>query len=52
MLLKTSTTYAPWTVIEGNCKYFARVKTLKTINEAIENRLKRVEKKSKHRTRH
>ena len=52
MLLKTSTTYAPWTVIEGNCKYFARVKTLKTINDALEDRLRRVGKKSKHGTRH
>ncbi len=52
MLLRTSTTYAPWTVIEGNCKYFARVKTLKTINEAIEDRLRRVGRKSRHRTRH
>lgn len=31
MLLKTSTLTAPWTVIEGNDKYFARVQTLKTL---------------------
>ena len=39
MLQKTSTVYAPWTVIEGNDKKFARIKALKTINEAIENSL-------------
>jgi len=36
MLLRTSTHYAPWTVIEGNDKYFARVKALETITAAIE----------------
>ncbi len=45
MLLKTSTTYAPWTIVAGDCKYFARIKALKTINQAIEERLGRVEKK-------
>lgn len=40
MLLRTSTTYAPWIIVEGNCKYYARVKVLETVVEAIENRLK------------
>lgn len=31
MLLKTSTLTAPWTVIEGNDKWWARVKALKTL---------------------
>lgn len=31
MLFRTSTTYAPWTVVESNCKYYARIKTLETI---------------------
>ena len=39
MLLHTSTPYAPWTVIEAENKYFARVKVVKTIVEAIERRL-------------
>jgi polyphosphate kinase 2 (PPK2 family) len=39
MLLRTSTHYAPWTVIEGNDKYFARVKALETITAAIESGL-------------
>ena len=36
MLLRTSTHYAPWTIIEGNDKYHARIKTLQTITDAIE----------------
>ena len=40
MLIRTSTTYAPWIVVEGNSKYYARVKVLKTVVEAIEKRLK------------
>jgi len=36
MLVRTSTLNAPWTVVEGNCKYYARVKTLKTLCDAVE----------------
>ncbi|MCD1295840.1 polyphosphate:AMP phosphotransferase [Methanocella sp. CWC-04] len=36
MLLRTSTTYAPWTIIESNDKYYARIKTLKTVIEEVE----------------
>jgi polyphosphate:AMP phosphotransferase len=39
MLAKCSTSYAPWTIIEANNKYFARVKALKTVIMAIEKRL-------------
>lgn len=39
MLLKTSTKDAPWTIVEGNDKFFARVKVLKTVVEAIEKKL-------------
>jgi len=41
MLLHCSTNYAPWTVVEANDKYFARVKVLRTVVDAIEQRLKR-----------
>ena len=41
MLRYTSTTYAPWTIVEGNCKLWARIKTLRTTCEAIEQGLKR-----------
>ena len=40
MLMRTSTDYAPWVVVEGNDKYYARVKVLRTVVEAIEKRLK------------
>ncbi len=39
MLLHTSTPYAPWTPVEANNKYWARVKVLRTVVEAIEQRL-------------
>lgn len=47
MLVRTSTTYAPWTIVEGNSKYYARVKVLRTVVEALEERVKAV-KKDKH----
>jgi polyphosphate kinase 2 (PPK2 family) len=31
MLLKTSTLTAPWTIVEGDCKWYARVKALRTL---------------------
>ena len=40
MLMRTSTDYAPWVVVEGNSKYYARVKVLQTVVDAIEERLK------------
>lgn len=36
MLRKTSTLSAPWTIIEGNDKLWARVKTQETLVEALE----------------
>lgn len=39
MILRTSTTYAPWIIVEGNNKYYARIKVLETVVEAIEKRL-------------
>ena len=39
MFRLTSTTYAPWIVLESNDKRFARVKALKIINDALELRL-------------
>jgi len=40
MLEKTSTDYAPWTVVESNNKKYARIKTLKLVVETLEERLK------------
>ena len=42
MLIRTSTTYAPWIVVEGNSKYYARVKILETVVEALEAKIKEV----------
>ena len=36
MIIKTSTTYAPWTIVEGNSKKYARIKILETVVEALE----------------
>ncbi len=40
MVDRTSTHYAPWTLIEANNKYFARIKVIKTLCAAIEDKLK------------
>lgn len=39
MLQRTNTSFAPWTVVASNDKYFARIKVLKTVIQAIEERL-------------
>ncbi len=47
MVDRTSTSYAPWTLVEANNKYHARIKVLKTLCGAIEDALKHVKKKRK-----
>lgn len=39
MVAHTSTQYAPWTLISGNDKKYARVEILDTLNKAIKNNL-------------
>ena len=39
MLQKTSTEYAPWILVEGNDKKYARLKVLRTVRKALERRL-------------
>lgn len=39
MLLKTSTEKAPWVIVEGNDKLYARIKVIKSVIEAIEKKL-------------
>ena len=39
MLVKTSTLKAPWTVVEANDKYHARVKTMRHVAERLRNEL-------------
>ena len=39
MLYRTSTGYAPWTIIESNSKLFGRIKTLETVIHTLEKHL-------------
>ncbi len=39
LLFRTSTSYAPWTIVEANSKYYARIKTLQTVINTMEERL-------------
>ncbi len=45
MVDRTSTAAAPWTLVEANNKYYARIKVLKTLCLALEERLGRISKK-------
>jgi polyphosphate:AMP phosphotransferase len=45
MVDRTSSSFAPWTLVEANNKYYARIKVLKTLCGAIEDALKRVKKR-------
>jgi polyphosphate kinase 2 (PPK2 family) len=45
MLIRTSTEYAPWIIVEANSKYYARVKVLETVVNALEERLGHTKKK-------
>ena len=40
MIQRTSTTYAPWTIIAGNDKFFARIQALETVVASLEAGLK------------
>ena len=40
MLYRTSTPHAPWTIVESNCKWYARVKVLETVCQAIRQALR------------
>ncbi len=42
MIDKTSTSYAPWHIIPGNSKKFARIEVLKTVTEAMEKALEKI----------
>ncbi len=44
MVDRTSTALAPWTLVEANNKYHARVKVLKTLTQAVEAALERAGK--------
>jgi polyphosphate kinase 2 (PPK2 family) len=40
MLTRTSTPYAPWTVVEADDKFYARVKVVKTLASAIDEAMR------------
>jgi polyphosphate:AMP phosphotransferase len=40
MLQRTSTAAAPWTILEAECKLYARIKALRTVADALEAALK------------
>lgn len=44
MLEKTNTSFAPWHILESNNKKYARIKALKIVIKAIEDKLEQVEK--------
>lgn len=39
MLVRTSTSYAPWTIVEANQKQFARIKVLEKVISELENKM-------------
>ena len=39
MIAKTSTTYAPWHILESNDKHYARLKALRIVVENLEEAL-------------
>jgi polyphosphate:AMP phosphotransferase len=47
MVDRTSTSVAPWTLVEANNKYYARIKVMKTLCGAIEQALERKKKEGK-----
>ena len=40
MIQRTHTPNAPWTLVEANDKYYARVKVVETVVDAIRHHLK------------
>ncbi len=40
MLVKTSTIHTPWIIVEGNSKYYARIKALRSLVEKLSDELK------------
>ncbi len=47
MLVRTSTRNAPWVVVEGNDKKYARVKVLQTVVDLMEKKVAQVKKERK-----
>jgi hypothetical protein len=47
MVDRTSTATTSWTLVEVNNKYYARIKVLRVLCEAVEDALERISKKGK-----
>jgi AMP-polyphosphate phosphotransferase len=47
MIIRTSTNHAPWIIVEANDKYYARIKVLETVVNALEARMETMKKKSR-----
>lgn len=47
MIIRTSTNHAPWVIVEANDKYYARIKVLETVVNALEERMESFKKKNK-----
>jgi polyphosphate kinase 2 (PPK2 family) len=47
MVTNTSTTYAPWTIVEANDKLWSRIRAMKAIAQAVESGLERAGSKTK-----
>ncbi|MNL64267.1 Polyphosphate kinase 2 [compost metagenome] len=47
MVDRTSTEISPWTLIEANDKRWARVKVLRTINQALEDAFETSDKRAR-----
>ncbi|EGC83595.1 hypothetical protein [Anaerococcus hydrogenalis] len=45
MLERTNASYAPWIIVEGNCKKYARIKVMEEYIKAAKNHLKKLENK-------
>lgn len=45
MLERTNSNYAPWIIVEGNCKKYARIKVMKEYIKAAKNHLKKLDNK-------
>ena len=41
MIQRTSTPQAPWTIVEAECKLYARLKSLRTVAEAMQAAVER-----------
>lgn len=45
MLERTNVDYAPWIIVEGNCKKYARIKVMEEYIKAAQNHLKKLDNK-------